>query len=216
MSAGAVPRIRAVGTIEDHRVSYDSSSGEICPNCEVMHRDVESLEVDIRLKNRKIKELESNRERLAQNSEWWPVAQQLFAHWQSVTGRRKSPWSEKRFWEIEPHLRHKKFGPRLCQRAIDGAAFQSWVSQRSNGTLKWHTDWQKIFESPGTVEEMCNRAPRGWTVAYSVEMCSWPRPLLKPEHAGGWFGIRAPKGWKPPGAETATGQTALIGVVQND
>lgn len=214
MSTEPVPRVRQVGTVEEHRVSYDSSTGEVCPNCNVFKQDIESLEADLKLKNRKIRELEADRERAAENNEHWDEARELFHHWQTVCNRRRAPWSAQRFWEVEPYLRAKKFGRELVRRAIDGAAFQSWCSQRTNGTLKVHNDWQKIFESPGAVEENCNRAPRGWSIAYSDEMKSWPQ--RKPTEAGTWFGLRPPQGWKPPAVETSDGQTALLGVVDND
>lgn len=214
--ADAVPRIRAVGTIEDHRVSFDSSTGEVCPNCHVLHRDIDGLEADLKLKNRKIASLEEDRERKAQRSEFWDVAMQLFHHYQAVCNKRRSPWSEKRFWEIEPHLRAAKFGPRVCQRAIDGAAYESWVSQRRNGTLKWHVDWVKIFESPSNVEDRANRAPKGWSLAYSIEMRSWPPQTPGPEDVQSFWGIRPPAGWAPPSAQNRDGQVALLGVVADN
>lgn len=214
--AEPVPRIRAVGTIEEHRVSFDSSTGEICPNCNVFKHDIDSLEADLKLKNRKIASLEEDRERKAQRSEFWDVAMQLFFHYQAVCHKRKSPWSEKRFWEIEPHLRQAKFGPRVCQRAIDGAAYESWVSQRRNGTLKWHVDWVKIFESPSNVEDRANRAPKGWSLAYSLEMASWPPQHPGPEDVQSFWGIRPPKGWTPPATQTVTGQGTLLGVVADN
>lgn len=212
--AEPVARVRQVGNVEDFRVSYDSSTGEICANCDIFRRDVEGLEADIRKKNRKIKELEADQERKAERSEFWAVAQQLFLHWQAVTGKHRSPWSHARFWEIEPYLRIKKFGPRGCQRAIDGRAYQSWVSVRSNGTVAWHVDWARIWQSPSDVEEAMNRAPKGWSIAYSLEMQSWPKKKPTAEQAGGWFGVRPPEGWKPPATQTAAGQGTLLGVVE--
>jgi hypothetical protein len=216
MSAEPVPRVRQVGTIEDHRVAFDSSTGEVCPNCNVLHRDIDGLEADIRIKNRKIARLEEDTERKAENSEYWAAARELFHHWQIVCNRRRSPWSAQRFWEVEPFMRAKAFGPEKVRRAIDGIAYQSWVSQRTNGTVKWHTDWAKLFESPSSVEEGCNRAPRGWSLAWSAEMEHWPAARPEIKHVGGWFGIRPPAGWSPPAQETNTGQTALIAVVDND
>lgn len=214
--AETVPRIRVVGNVEDFRVSYDSSTGELCPNCEVFRRDVEGLEADLKKKNRKIAELERDQERAAERSPFWDVGQQLFLHYQAVANKRRSPWTHQRFWEIEPHLRQKKFGPRICQRAIDGAAFESWVSQRRNGTIKWHVDWAKIFESPSNVEERVLRAPKGWSMAYSIEMQSWPPQNPGPEHVKSFWGVRPPAGWTPPATQTATGQGTLLGVVADN
>lgn len=216
MASEPVARVRQVGTVEDFRVSYDSSTGEKCPNCEVLSHDVEALQVDIRNKNRKIAELEADKDRSAERSEFWVPSRELFHHWQIVCNRRRSPWSTKRFWEVEPFMKAKAFGPDMVRRAIDGIAYQSWVSQRSNGSVKWHTDWQKLFESPGSVEEGCNRAPRGWSLAWSAEMEHWPAARPEAKHVNGWFGIRPPAGWSPPAQETNTGQTALIAVVDDD
>lgn len=209
-----VQRIRAVGTIEEHRISYDSSTGEVCPNCEAVRRDVESLEAELRIKRRKITELEGSRERRAEQSEHWDHARAFFHHWQAVCNKRRSPWSHDRFWAIEPFMRKRHITAGLLLRAIDGAAYQSWCSERSNGTFEVHNGWDKIFASSSSVEKYSNRAPRDWSPAYSKEMESWPRRRPGPEHDQAWFGIRPPKGWKPPAQETSSGQVSLVGVTE--
>jgi hypothetical protein len=203
-----------VSTLEEQRVAYDAASGMVCPNCEAAHRDVESLEVELRLKRRKITELEADHVRRAEDHELWGPARELYAHFTIVCDKRRSPWTSDRFWQVEPFLRRKQYGFEMCRRAIDGAATQSWVTERTNGTFKRHCDWAKIFESADSIEEYCNRAPRGWSMAYSVEMESFPR--LKPTEGGCWFGIRPPAGWQPPATETNDGQVSMLGVVDGD
>jgi hypothetical protein len=208
----AEPQPRPIGTIEEHRISFDSSTGEVCPNCSVVRRDVEALETDLRIKRRKITELQADKDRQAENSDYWEPARELFHHWQGVCDKRRSPWSHDRFWKIEPFLRKKHISDELLRRAIDGAAYQAWCYERSNGSFALSNGWDKIFDSTSSVEEFANRAPRGWSMAYSIEMESWPSRKPGPEHDREWFGIRPPQGWQPPAQETKTGQVTLVGV----
>jgi hypothetical protein len=213
MSADPVARVRAVGTLEEHRVSYDSSTGEICPNCETVRRDVESLEAELRIKRRKIKELQADRERQAEHHELWEPAQFLYHHWQVVCNRRKSPWTTDRFWLIEPFLRQKKHGIVVCRQAIDGAAWESWVTELRNGRFEVHNRWEKIFESSGSVEKHANKAPKNWSLAFSVEMEAWPPQRPTVNDAKSFWGIKPPKGWQPPAQQSHTGQVTMLGVV---
>lgn len=213
MSAEPAPRVRQVGTIEEHRISFDSSTGEMCPNCEVFHRDIESLEADLKLKRRRIAELESDKTRHAEHHELWEPARELYAHYQAVCNKRRSPWTSDRFYLVLPFLKRKEHGPDRVRQAIDGAAYQSWCSELTNGRFEIHNKWDKIFESSDSLERYVNRVPRGWNLAYSIEMESWP--ARKPTEGGVWFGIRPPQGWQPPAAETSTGQVTLVGVADD-
>lgn len=201
-------------------VSFDSSTGEICSRCAAMEanmalaiKDREAIERELRMKRRKIDELMADKERQAETHPLADKARTLYWHHQIVNGYRKSLFTTDRFWEVEPWLRRKQYGVDIVRRAIDGAAFQSWCSERSNGSFKIHNEWSKILKNADSIEEHANRAPKWWTPAASVEMESWPR--RKPTESGAWYGIRPPEGWKPPATTTQSGQTALLGVVDD-
>lgn len=213
MSADPAPRhLHGI----DGTVSFDSSTGELCPNCELVARDRERAELRVRMLDRKIDELKADKDRAALNNPHHEQARQLFWHWQQVTNHRNSPWTTDRFWQIEPFLRQKKYGADLCRRAIDGAAYESWVTERRNGSLEVHSAWEKIFEKAGSVEKYSCRAPRGWNLSYSAEMETWAPQRPTSADVKSFWGVKPPKGWKPPAQETSTGQVALIGVVDND
>jgi hypothetical protein len=216
VSTEPVRHLHPVTTVEESRVAFDSSTGEVCPNCELARRDREELEVELRRKRRRITELEADKERAAEHHELWEPAKELYAHYQVVCDKRRSPWTADRFWLVLPFLKRRQHGPEKVRMAIDGAAYQSWCTERSNGTFEVHGTWDKIFESSDSLERYCNRAPRGWSLAYSVEMESWPRRRPDPEHARNWFGIRPPAGWQPPASETNDGQVSMLGVVDGD
>jgi hypothetical protein len=63
---------------------------------------------------------------------------------------------------VLPFLTRKKYGLKMCLRAIAGAKFDCWTKPRRNGTDYRHDGWDVIFSKPGTFEDFCNKAPRGW------------------------------------------------------
>lgn len=201
-------------------VSFDSSTGEVCSRCAALEanmalavRDREAIERELRMKRRNIEDLEADKDRQAETHELADKARAIFWHWQIVCNKRNSPFTPDRFWQILPFLKNKKYGVDGCRKAIDGAAFESWVTQQRNGYIKWHVAWDKIFEKAGTVEDRINRAPKWWSPPASVELETWPvqRPTINDVKS--FWGISPPKGWKPPATTTQSGQTALLGVV---
>ena len=55
---------------------------------------------------------------------------------------------------------YEKHGLDLCLRAIDGAAFDPFISTRKNGSTKRHDDWELIHRKGGAkFREFCNKAP---------------------------------------------------------
>ena len=51
-------------------------------------------------------------------------------------------------------------GVELCRRAVEGAAYDPFVTKRKNGSTKRHDDWGLIFRDDQKFEEFCNKAPR--------------------------------------------------------
>lgn len=188
-------------------VSFDAATGEVCPNCEELQRQLDGAERDVRGWRSRYALLKADKADQAKHHGLFPAAKQAFSHWQIVCEHKRSGFTADRFWLIEPFLEDKeRYGLEMVLRAIDGAAFQSWVSERTNGTLKLHNDWDKIFEAATSMEERVNRAPRGWTPAVSAEMEGWKRGVLVNKS---WGGLIAPNGWEPPPPETDDRQIGL-------
>lgn len=141
--------------------TFDPETGELedgCSTCRGLLDQVAGLERDVRAWRARYAELARDRERDAREHPSWDAINSLFAHWRSTCRHPRSRFTADRFWEAEPIFR--RYGDEMCRRAIDGAAFDPFVTARKNGTRKRHDDWELIFRNAGKFEEFCNRAPR--------------------------------------------------------
>lgn len=102
--------------------------------------------------------LQDDRERKMRDHAALPVVREIFDYWRRACKHPASEFGPDRFFLIEPYLR--KYGPDLCKRAIDGAAFDPFITKRANGSPKRHDGLDLIFRSAEKFEEFCNRAPR--------------------------------------------------------
>lgn len=144
---------------ESHLHVVDPDTGEIrCPNCSSMEDQVAGLEKDLRAWRARYADLHRDKEGEAQMSPVWPKAIELFRHWQVACNHPRAGWSVERFWLCEPHL--KKYGFDVCVRAIDGYAFDCFITVRRNGTRHRHDGWELIFRDAAHVEEGANKAPK--------------------------------------------------------
>ena len=148
-----------------HLHILNPETGEIteqtCPYCAVKDDEIEGLQRDIRGWAARHAALKRDKEAEARAHKYWPVAVELFQHWQEVCNHPGCDWDADRFFLVEPFIR--KNGRDLCQRAIDGAAYDPFITTRKNGTKKRHDGWELIFRERGKFEEFANKAPAGWT-----------------------------------------------------
>lgn len=147
LDPGAVKHLRLVpetGELEEL---------DACPSCKEYERDIRS-------KNATITQLRRDRAAKARASDLWPVAIGLFDYWRDRCGHKRTKWKIERFEQVEPFL--KEHGVDLCRLAIEGAAFDCFVTERKNGTLKRHDDWGLIFRpgDPDKFDEFVKKAPR--------------------------------------------------------
>lgn len=97
----------------------------------------------------------------------------LFKAWRVRCNHPRSPWTEDRFWQIEPYLTGGRYGKcledrvRLCARAIAGAGFDAFEKKRRNGTVKRFDEFNRVFGAADQFEDFCNRAPVGWVPVLS-------------------------------------------------
>lgn len=129
-----------------------------CPACARKDDELAGLQRDIRGWAARYAELKRDKESEAQRSRYWPAALEVFEHWQTVCKHPRSGWSADRFFLVEPFL--KKHGVEMCKRAIDGYAFDCFVTTRRNGSKRRHDGWELIFGDRGHFEEGVNKAPR--------------------------------------------------------
>lgn len=136
--------------------------------------EVAGLQRDIRGWAARHAELKRDKDAEAEGSEVWPVALRVFNYWRIQCKHPRSEFTTDRFEMIRPHL-EKLIAPgkgkakdlpariahaeAVCKLAVDGIAFDPYVSQRKNGTKKRNDGWHLIFGSRDQFENRCNAAP---------------------------------------------------------
>lgn len=152
-------------------IAVDPETGEVldpvhCDECRRKNDEIAGLERDVRGWAVRYAELKRDRDADAREHDMWPVGQQVFRQWRRDCRHPRSVWTADRFWLLEPFLTNPRYGKttedrtRLCLLAVAGAAFDAFTVQRKNGSSKRFDEWERIFESAGSFEEFCNRAPR--------------------------------------------------------
>lgn len=141
------------------REVLDPDTGEVveCSACRIRDDEIKGLRRDVRAWQIRYAELARDKEREAQLSDLWPEVERVVDYWRKKCKHPRARMSVDRFWIIEPFL--SKDGYDLCIRAIDGAAFDPFITTRKNGTKKRHDGLELIFRDRGKFEEFCNRAP---------------------------------------------------------
>lgn len=102
--------------------------------------------------------LERDADAEAEEDPLWPKAKEVFDHWRKQCRHPKAVWERQRFEEMRPYV--KQFGVDMCKRAVDGIAFDPFITERKNGTQRRHDGTHLIFGSAAKFEERCNAAPR--------------------------------------------------------
>lgn len=163
-----------------HVVEFDDQGTvvEACrrPECKQRLDEVAGLQRDLRGWMIRYRELERDKAIEARESPLWPVAELCFKGWRKHCNRGRTPWTEDRFWLVEPFLSSGKFGPTLEDRvkrealAIKGIAFDAWAKPRKNGTVKVFNDWESLHKSTGAWLEYIKKAPLDWEPVLSAQM----------------------------------------------
>jgi hypothetical protein len=139
-----------------HLHVVDTASGEVlpgCPDCAVKNDEIAGLERDVRGWAARYAQLRRDKAQEAREHPKWPEAQWLFSLWRKLCNHPRA----------ESHL--AKDGLVTCERAVHGIAFDCFKTKRRNGSVQRHDSWELLFRDRGKVEEMANRAPRGWVSA---------------------------------------------------
>lgn len=166
-----------VGTdVADRQCSGCGASMGLCDSCRKKNTElarkndeIAGLERDIRGWAVRYAELKRDKDAEAREHPMWPVGKSLFTEWKRATNHPRTQWTPERFWQVERFLTGGRFGGTVeersvwIRRAIAGAAFDAFKTNRRNGTVKAHNDWELIFRTEDRFREFVARAPKGWT-----------------------------------------------------
>lgn len=149
---------------EDKRfVVVDARTGQEIERSDPLPSQLEDviagLQRDIRSWSMRYADLKRDRDISAKTHPRYEDAKLAFKHWQHACNHKRSPFTSDRFFAVLPFLENPKYGLKLVNRAIDGAAFDAFEVRRRNGSMKRFDEWERIFKNAGNFEEFCNKAP---------------------------------------------------------
>ena len=136
--------------------------------------ELAGAERDLKTWRRRHAELTRDRWREAQDGPLWPAAVAVFDYWRKQCKHPRSEWTLDRFEMIRPHLERSNTGKgrasklseeliarnvELCKLAIDGIAFDPFVTVAKNGRKIVHDGLHLIFEGTDVFEKRCKMAP---------------------------------------------------------
>lgn len=136
--------------------------------------EVAGLQRDVRGWAARYAVLKRDKDAAAKESPVWPTALRVFDYWRQQCKHPRSEFSLDRFEMIRPHLERLSAAKKgrldsaedrlahaeaVCKLAVDGIAFDPFISDRKNGKKKRNDGWHLIFETADRFENRCNAAP---------------------------------------------------------
>lgn len=131
--------------------------GDFTGQLQALEDQIAGQERDLRGWRARYADLKRDREAEAEEDPLWPQVVEVFNYWKKTCRHPRSPFTVDRFEMAAPYV--KKFGKEMCMRAVDGIAFDPFVTVRKNGTPRRHDGWHLIFGAAEKFEERCNAAP---------------------------------------------------------
>lgn len=141
---------------------------EACRHCKVKEDEIGGLQRDIRGWTKRYADLKRDKDQEARNHNLFPLAERCFRYWKRACDHPRSKFTPERFWAVIPFLSAPEHGLEFVLRAIAGASFDPFETQRKNGTTKQHHGFDLIFRSAEKAEEFAERAPVTWKVPDSA------------------------------------------------
>jgi hypothetical protein len=142
-------------------VQVDPTTGEVtgtgCAECRVLKDRLAGAQRDIAAWQIRYANLERSTETDVRGHPRYEEVKQLFNYWRQECNHPRSKFTKDRFEIALPFL--EKYGEDNCKRAIDGLAYDPFITTRKNGTTKRHDAWDLAFRSADKFEEYANRAP---------------------------------------------------------
>lgn len=142
-------------------ITLDSQTGEKLPEHPEIHElnlQLEGAQAEIRGWRTRYGNLKRDKDREARQDARWPLAKEVFDYWRRRCAHPRAKFDADRFHLIAPFL--DRYGIELCQRAIDGAAYDPFTKRMKNGAVRRYDGLDLIFRNADKFEDFCNRAPR--------------------------------------------------------
>lgn len=138
----------------------DPETGELkeaeCPNCAGKDATITTLGNKIvSLQGRLTQALQ----RADESHESFPAFKRCHDYWRTRCHHPRTKYDIDDFKLWLPWF--EKYGEAMCMQAIDGAAFDPYITPRKNGTKARHDGFRLIFRGGAKPQfmEFCNRAP---------------------------------------------------------
>lgn len=137
---------------------------EACRHCKVKEDEIGGLQRDIRGWAKRYADLKRDKDQEAHDHNLFPLAERCFRYWKRACNHPRSKFTPDRFWAVVPFLSDTEhYGLEFVLRAIAGAAFDPYETQRKNGTMKAHNGFDNlVFRDAEKAEEFAERAPPTW------------------------------------------------------
>jgi hypothetical protein len=146
----------------NHLAVVDTETGEVldnCAGCAELRDQLAGAERDVRAWRTRYAKATRDREGQAHNHPLFNEAELLFKHWKAICNHPRSKFTLDRFEMALPYL--ERYDVAMCRKAIRGIAYEPYVTQRKNGSMKRHDGWHLLFDrGADAFEEWVNKAPR--------------------------------------------------------
>jgi hypothetical protein len=150
-----------------HLRAVDAQTGEVAEDVDVqaliweieqLKADLENAERDLRSKRALIKRLQTDAEKERRAYAGREAVERLFDYWREACRHPNSKLTADRFDSVRAAL-ERGYTEEQIRRAIDGAAFDPFITRRRNGTAKRHDDIELICRDGKRLEEFACKAP---------------------------------------------------------
>lgn len=182
MAAMSARRLKPVDPVEEEQLArlivIDPDTGERVGTYGELTQELSDLlataERNERTWRMRCRELERDRDAEAEESPVWPAAVRVFDYWRERCRHPGSEWTRERFEMIAPHLERSNTGKgkagkltpeligrneEICKLAVDGIAFDPFVTIGKNGRQVIHDGLHLVFGSTDLLEKRCKMAP---------------------------------------------------------
>lgn len=153
----SAPSLRLIDGATGEMVEGDQNA--LMARIEDLEKDLENAERDLRSKRALITKLQREKDRERQVYSQRSVVEELFEYWQAKCNRQRSKLTPDRFDAIRNALEWK-YTVQQIRLAIDGAAYDPFITRRKNGTECRHNDLELILRDGKHIESNACKAPR--------------------------------------------------------
>lgn len=158
MAAEPVPHLRLVrGTAVDADSGEHVGCDDCAPTISALQQQVEMLERELQGKRLAIAKLERDKEKEARDHPAYNDIKELHDYYRKACKHPRERFDGKRFWLALPMW--DKDGKATCYKAVEGAAFDPYITSMRNGKQERHDGWDLIFKSRKQFYAFCRRAP---------------------------------------------------------